>query len=131
MLTLYIALQTSHRARHICSEYAKFTAFSTSWYRQVARNPSTSPDQIRTDLDDVSRELSKIAEGAVKKGCIVELDVTLQDTDMERFYAAHAKLAREICQDERMRELWYSQEALRRDERMGLWYSWGALRRDL
>ena len=68
------------------------------------------PDQLHANFHDVARELRKIARGVVAKGCSVELDLTLQYADMERYQAAHAELAREICQDDQARKLWYSMD---------------------
>lgn len=109
MLT-HIALQTSGHAREICSEYAKFTAFSTSWYQQVTLNPRIPPEVLPLNLEDVVRELCSISRDIVERGCGVELDLTVQRASMKRYLAPHGKLARKIWQDERARRVWYPME---------------------
>lgn len=105
---MHIVFQGSRHAKEICSEYAKFFGYSVKWYQKVTQKPDIPPSQLQPDLDDVARGLSEIAGDVRKEGCNVELDLTLQDIDMERYQAAHVKLAREICQDEETRKLWYT-----------------------
>ena len=105
LIHIDIALQASGQAKELCSEYAKFSAYSDCWYREVGQNPDTPLDQLAPDMDNVAEELREI--GGVSLLRNVELDLTLQHTDMEQYQAAHAALAREICKDERARALWF------------------------
>lgn len=93
----------------------KFTVFSFGWFEQVAQNPDVLPDQLHPNLDDVTDALCQIVVDAMDLGCSVELDVALQHTDLERYQAAHAKLMKEIWQDEQARKLWYTMDDDPRD----------------
>ena len=105
LIHIDIALQASGQAKMLYSEYAKFSAYSNCWYWEVGRNPDTPLDQLAPDMESVTQELSKYGELNLLHD--VRLDFTLQHTDMERYQAAHAALAGEICQDERTREVWF------------------------
>ena len=107
---MHIALQASEDAKEICSEFAKFSAYSVGWYQRVAQNPDMPPDQVHLDLDVVARRLRRIAgEYYSRRDTSVELHCTLEHADMERYQAVHAKLAKEICRDEQARKLWFTE----------------------
>ena len=108
VMLIHIDLQASRQATELCSGYAKFTAYSICWYLEVAQNPDTPLDQLNPDLNSAVQELSKIGGDFELRD--VELDLVLQHTDMERYQAAHAALAREISQDARTRELWFPRQ---------------------
>ena len=62
-------------------------------------------DELHLDLDSAARQLSEVAEDMADLEGSARLDLTLQDADMERYQAAHVKLAKEVCRDEQAREL--------------------------
>ena len=106
---MHIALQASEDVEEICSEFAKFSAYSVSWYQQAAQHPDMPPEQLHPDLGVVARRLRKVAGVYYRqRDTSVELRRILHHADMERYQAVHAKLAKEICRDEQARKLWFT-----------------------
>lgn len=104
-MVAHIALQVSGDARKLCSEYVMLTAYTNQWYWEAVRNPNEPPDHFDLDPDSVTAEV-----GSIASGCPDDLglgDLTVQPTDIARFQAVHAKLARDICGDGQARKLWY------------------------
>ena len=104
-------LQASRYTKEICSEFAKSTTYSISWYRQIAQYPDIPPDQLNLDLNTVAHELETLAEDVEwPQGgeSPLTLDLNLQHSALERYQAAHAKLAKKVCRDERTKKLWFA-----------------------
>ena len=107
---MHTALQASEDAGGVLSEFAKFSAYSVSWYQRVAQNPDMPLDQLHPDLDVVALRLRTVA---IVYGVFnisgVKLPLTLQHTDIERYQAVHAKLAKEVCRDKQAKKLWFTE----------------------
>lgn len=81
-------------------EFAKFATHSALWWKGALEDPNTTPTIFKNDIIE-SLNLHRVDRWPAT-------NFAIEDSDLDRYQAAHAALAEKIALDARARKLWYA-----------------------